>query len=451
MFTRGFFIFITLIFSIFAHSSQEIHIIDMESCDDFCIDADIIETDSCFYILSDSSNVVLSDSIIFDSLEYSMPEKIEWYDSKLFRYTHIGGSLLVLGIIEKQFDKKTRQLRNDFLPSFKDGTDNYLQVAPVFVLYGMKAAGVKSRSNLGRMVVSQAATVAFMFPLTRGMKSVFKVMRPDSSRKNSFPSGHTTTAFMTATMLHKEYGYISPWITVGSYTCAATTGLMRMANNRHWYSDVLCGAGIGMLTTEFGYWIGDLLFKEKGLNVPEHRHNHFSKYDNPSFVSFYTGINIPINKHYFSSSGESYSATAGQSFGLEGAYYINPYIGVGAKVGVTNIDYENDYTQRSPNQNIRYGQLLTGVYGNLPLTDRLSLNTKLLIGNTRFKKVETEDFVVDAYSGACANTEAGFTYKLDTHFGTRFSLNYNIINPKNKTSQTVFHCLSIGGNLIYHF
>ena len=70
-----------------------------------------------------------------------------------------------------------------------------------------------------------------MFPLTRGLKTLFKVQRPDSSKPNSFPSGHTTTAFMTATMLHKEYGYLSPWVTVGAYSCATATGIMRMANN----------------------------------------------------------------------------------------------------------------------------------------------------------------------------------------------------------------------------
>ena len=54
------------------------------------------------------------------------------------------------------------------------------------------------------------------------------------SNRHSFPSGHTATAFMTATMLNKEYGHKSPWIGVGAYGMATATGLMRMANNKHW-------------------------------------------------------------------------------------------------------------------------------------------------------------------------------------------------------------------------
>lgn len=46
---------------------------------------------------------------------------------------------------------------------------------------------------------------------------------------------------------------------------ATATGLMRMANNKHWLSDVMVGAGIGILSTEFGYWIADAICGNKGL------------------------------------------------------------------------------------------------------------------------------------------------------------------------------------------
>ncbi len=435
--------------SLSAENIQEPVSIDSLSCvmldDSVELSVIDIKNDSCFVIPCDS--IPLSGSSICCGELASR----KWYESDLYHYTHVGASLIILGCIEKNFDKKTRQLRNDFLPTFKDPTDNYLQVAPVFVLYGMKSLGVTSRSNWGRMVTSQAATVALMFPLTRGLKSLFKVRRPDSSRMNSFPSGHTTTAFMTATMLHKEYGYISPWITVGSYSCATATGLMRIANNRHWYSDVLCGAGLGMLTTEFGYWIGDLLFKDKGLNLDVKRHDEFNKYYHPSFISYYTGINIPINKHLIFQNGKYYSPTAGQSIGLEGAYFVSPYIGYGGKVSFTNIDMSNDDDMTSDNQLFRYGQLMFGVYGNLPITDRTSFSSKLLLGSTHFNKMDTSAFKLNTYWGGCMNTELAFNYRLDCHFGTRVSLNYTLHNGKRRLSQPLIGTISVGGNLIFFF
>lgn len=75
---------------------------------------------------------------------------------------------------------------------------------------------------------------------------------------------------MTATMLHKEYGHRSPWYSIGGYTLATLTGVTRQLNNRHWMSDVMVGAGIGILATEFGYFLADLIFKEKGLRSAKH-------------------------------------------------------------------------------------------------------------------------------------------------------------------------------------
>jgi len=65
---------------------------------------------------------------------------------------------------------------------------------------------------------------------------------------------------------------------------ATATGLMRMANNKHWLSDVLTGAGIGILSTELGYYLADLIFKERGINRLANE-EVFSRMDKPSFLS----------------------------------------------------------------------------------------------------------------------------------------------------------------------
>ena len=87
---------------------------------------------------------------------------------------------------------------------------------------------------------------------------------------------------MAAHMLHKEYGNVSPWISVGGYAVATATGATRMLNNKHWMSDILAGAGIGILAVEFGYLFADLIFKENGLenfiepdfSIPQRRFNN---------------------------------------------------------------------------------------------------------------------------------------------------------------------------------
>ena len=151
-------------------------------------------------------------SIVPDSLTLStaphLPKKVAFFDKlphgKLFNSTYIGAPLVIGGLIVKHQDKKFRKLRNDFLPQFHQTFDNYTQYAPAIVMVGMKAAGIESRSSWGRMLLGDAFSVSMMAGIVQGLKHTTSVVRPDGSNDHSFPSGHTATAFMTATMLNKE-------------------------------------------------------------------------------------------------------------------------------------------------------------------------------------------------------------------------------------------------------
>ena len=92
------------------------------------------------------------------------------------------------------------------------------------------------------------------------IKNVSQEQRPHESLKdlyNSFPSQHTSEAFIAATYLHHEYGQYSPWISVGGYLCAAYVGYARIAADYHWSNDVLVGAAIGTLCTHLVYFAYD--------------------------------------------------------------------------------------------------------------------------------------------------------------------------------------------------
>lgn len=69
--------------------------------------------------------------------------------------------------------------------------------------------------------------------------------RPDKSDSNSFPSGHTTRAFASATTLYRRYGWK---VGMPAYLLATLTGSARVAANKHYWHDVLVGAGIGIVS-----------------------------------------------------------------------------------------------------------------------------------------------------------------------------------------------------------
>lgn len=131
--------------------------------------------------------------------------------------------------------------------------DNYTLFAPYIAIYGLDWCGVRAKHSFWeRSFVAGAAGVATIAAVTV-TKHLTHVQRPDKSNCHSFPSGHTAIAFAGAHILFREYQDISPWIGVAGYTVAATTGAMRMVNHKHWLSDVVTGAGVGILAAELSY------------------------------------------------------------------------------------------------------------------------------------------------------------------------------------------------------
>ncbi len=77
----------------------------------------------------------------------------------------------------------------------------------------------------------------------------------NGSDRRSFPSGHAANAFATAEFMRLEYKHKSPLYGVVAYGIAATTGAYRIYHNNHWFSDVVAGAGIGILSTNITYFV----------------------------------------------------------------------------------------------------------------------------------------------------------------------------------------------------
>ena len=80
-----------------------------------------------------------------------------------------------------------------------------------------------------------------------GPAGFFKRYDPDyNGLYDSFPSGHSATAFSVATVVALQYRHW-PWVPVLAYTIAAGVVLSRVTEDRHWMSDVFVGAVVGHL------------------------------------------------------------------------------------------------------------------------------------------------------------------------------------------------------------
>ncbi len=135
--------------------------------------------------------------------------------------------------------------------------DDYIQYLPASAPVVLNLCGVKGRHNLGRLLMLEGGAYLLGMGWVNAFKYGLDVERPDYSRMNSFPSGHTFTAFTGAEILRREYGEEYPWIAVAGYAVAVTVAAMRIYNNRHWLGDVCAGAGLGILSVTLAYWALD--------------------------------------------------------------------------------------------------------------------------------------------------------------------------------------------------
>jgi hypothetical protein len=134
------------------------------------------------------------------------------------------------------------------------GIDDYFEYGMPALAWGLGCIpGLDSRHNFRDRTLILATSLIFMKGSVEIMKTAIPVMRPGRGDDRSFPSGHTAVTMLSAHILYREYRDISPWIGIGGYLTATATGVFRMLNRAHWLSDVVTGAGIGLLSAEIGY------------------------------------------------------------------------------------------------------------------------------------------------------------------------------------------------------
>ena len=172
----------------------------------------------------------------------------------------IPGVLLGYGFIGlesdqlKSYNSEIKEEVNEDI-DHKVSIDDFSQWAPAASVYALNAFGVKGKNNLKDRSIILASSYLMMSASVFALKNITKIERPDGSSNNSFPSGHTATAFAGAEFMYQEYKDQSIWYGIAAYAVATGTGLFRMYNDRHWLTDVVAGAGIGILSTKAAYWI----------------------------------------------------------------------------------------------------------------------------------------------------------------------------------------------------
>lgn len=137
------------------------------------------------------------------------------------------------------------------------------QFLPYAAAVGLGEVGLKARHSLKDRALVATTTFVLTEGLVRGVKSFEWERRPDATDGHSFPSGHTARAFAGAELVRVEYG--AAW-GMAAYAVATGIALWRVHDNRHWWNDVVAGAGVGIFSARLAYWLLPLEQRLLGLS-----------------------------------------------------------------------------------------------------------------------------------------------------------------------------------------
>lgn len=155
----------------------------------------------------------------------------------------------------RRLDYYVRSEVKTHYPTFHSVAESYFQFSPIAAVYVLNLAGVSGKNHFLDRTVALGLSASILAGSLSITKHVAHRLRPNGEDYLSFPSGHTATAFMGAEFLAQEFAGKSVWYGVAGYTVAGLTGVFRIGNRDHWFSDTVAGAGFGILSTKAAYYI----------------------------------------------------------------------------------------------------------------------------------------------------------------------------------------------------
>lgn len=173
------------------------------------------------------------------------------------------GATAIASLLDAPVARTIRDVRTDGTTRLAHGLKRFGEagvIAPV--IGGLAVAGVVAkRPALTRTAGQTAAALLLTTAVAQTSKRILGRARPyeDADRggddfapfggRTALPSGHTAAAFAMATVLGDAIG--DPVARVALLGLAAGTGVARVIEEKHWFSDVIAGAALGVVSARF--------------------------------------------------------------------------------------------------------------------------------------------------------------------------------------------------------
>jgi len=366
---------------------------------------------------------------MIDSLErvQKVKEAVQKYESHLLREEstlHYEEMLpLLRGSIQYLSNNTFNEREGRFRTYSHETADAILELSPLAVTYLLEIAGVKGRSKLPRLLTANAISVALTSGLSLGLKRISHERRPNQQDYNSFPSHHTALAFLGASILDREFGHVSPWISVGGYSAATATAMLRLQHNAHYVNDIFMGAGIGVLSAQLGYFFADKFYGTKGIRQPHADLQDFYRFarfwGKPTSLALFSGSNW-TSKHIHQNAfqilapdftGNVTLRTASTYYaGVEYSHFFSPYWAAEARVqtAITQVktDISGSSSLHSVNvmaQHLNQWEAIAALKYSVPFKLEQRISFRLMLGDC-YTHDTTFDYDLSTFSASSSES-----------------------------------------------
>jgi len=178
-----------------------------------------------------------------------------WKDTTVSKsYLSISGALIATGFLING-DNTRRDIQawvQEQIPVQDYNLDDFLQHAPIVGVITsdllLKRSKGERQRHIRHLIVSEGAALGTMFLL----KAILNEERPNGGSLST-PSGHSTYAFASAGVLYHSLKEDHPFWAYSGYVVGTFVAASRVVKNRHWLSDVVIGAGLGILSSHLSY------------------------------------------------------------------------------------------------------------------------------------------------------------------------------------------------------
>lgn len=203
-----------------------------------------------------------------DSLALNILDSVPTETGKKVRYFKpaaiiVPTTFLVYGCLKpvipgiENLDTRIWEDINKNHPDFYTSADDYLQWVPSVSIYLMDAFKVKTKHSFKEHLLIDAGSIIITGGAGYVMRKIGGNIEEYNTHGTWFPSGHTANAFRGAEIVFQELKDNHRVLSYSGYLVASAVGALRMFNKQHLLTEVLAGAGLGMLSTKLTYLVFD--------------------------------------------------------------------------------------------------------------------------------------------------------------------------------------------------